>query len=75
MSVRMGEDKPSLLGFNTLISLQPTLEVDGVALSQADIQMLLSQTEGLAFLKGKWVEVDHRRLRSLLAQICRRKLH
>ena len=69
MSVRMGEDKPSLLGFNTLISLQPTLEVDGVALSQADIQMLLSQTEGLAFLKGKWVEVDHRRLRSLLAQM------
>lgn len=69
MSVRMGEDKPSLLGFNTLISLQPTLEVDGVALSQADIQMLLSQTEGLAFLKGKWVEVDHKRLRSLLAQM------
>lgn len=28
--------------------------------------MLLSQTEGLAFLKGKWVEVDHERLRKLL---------
>lgn len=69
LSVRMGEDKPSLLGFNTLINLQPALEVDGAVLSQADIQMLLSQTEGLAFLKGKWVEVDHRRLRSLLAQM------
>lgn len=69
MSVRMGEDKPSLLGFNTLISVQPALEVDGAVLSQADIQMLLSQTEGLAFLKGKWVEVDHKRLRSLLARM------
>ncbi|MGN1015374.1 MAG: DEAD/DEAH box helicase [Faecousia sp.] len=69
LSVRMGEDKPSLLGFNTLINLQPALEVDGTALSQEDIQKLLSQTEGLAFLKGKWVEVDHRRLRSLLAQM------
>ena len=69
LSVRMGEDKPSTLGFNALISMQPTLEVDGVALSEADIRSLLSQTEGLAFLKGKWVEVDHQRLRSLLKQM------
>lgn len=69
LSVRMGEDKPSLLGFNALISMQPTLEVDGVALTEADIRGLLSQTEGLAFLKGKWVEVDHQRLRSLLKQM------
>ena len=69
LSVRMGEDKPSLLGFNALISMQPTLEVDGMALSEADIRALLSQTEGLAFLKGKWVEVDHQRLCSLLEQM------
>ena len=58
-----------MLGFNALIAVQPELEADGVVLSQEDIQKLLSQTEGLAFLKGKWVEVDHRRLRSLLAQM------
>ena len=69
LSVRMGEDKPSTLGFNALISMQPTLEVDGAALSEADIRSLLSQTEGLAFLKGKWVEVDHQRLRLLLKQM------
>lgn len=69
LSVRVGEDKPPMLGFNALIAVQPELEVDGVVLSQEDIQKLLSQTEGLAFLKGKWVEVDHRRLRSLLAQM------
>ena len=69
LSVRIGEDSPSLLGFNALISMQPTLEVDGMELSEADIRGLLSQTEGLAFLKGKWVEVDHQRLRSLLAQM------
>ena len=69
LSVRMGEDKPPMLGFASLIAVQPELEVDGVVLSQADIQTLLSQTEGLAFLKGKWVEVDHKRLRSLLARM------
>lgn len=69
LSVRMGEEKPSMLGFNALISMQPTLEVDGMALTEADIRGLLSQTEGLAFLKGKWVEIDHARLRSLLARM------
>ena len=69
LSMRVGENQPALLGFDALIAVQPSLEVDGVALTQADIQELLSRTEGLAFLKGKWVEVNHKRLRSLLAQI------
>lgn len=69
LSVHMGERKPSMLGFDTLIAVQPELEIDGAALTQEDIQKLLSQTEGLAFLKGKWVEVDHKRLRSLLAKM------
>ncbi len=69
MSVRIGERKPSLLGFDALISVQPELEVGGVTLTKEDIQTLLSQTEGLAFLKGKWVEVDHAKLRQLLARM------
>lgn len=69
MSVRLGENQPSMLGFDTLVSLQPGLEVDGVPLTEADIRSLLAQTEGLALLKGKWVEVDHQRLRALLAQL------
>ncbi len=69
MSVRMGEKRPSMLGFDALISLQPELEVGGTALTRADIQMLLSQTEGLAFLKGKWVEVDHAKLKALLTRM------
>ena len=49
--------------------MQPRLVVDGIPLTQADIRRLLSETEGLAFLKGKWVEVDHERLRKLLKQM------
>ena len=69
LSVSLGEDRPSLLGFDSILSVQPKLVVDGVPLTQADIRKLLSQTEGLAFLKGKWVEVDHQRLRKLLEQM------
>lgn len=69
MSVSLGEEKPSMLGFDTLVSVQPRLMVDGMVLTEEDIKQLLAQTEGLALLKGKWVEVDHKRLRELLARM------
>ena len=48
MSVSMGEDKPTMLGANTLISMAPRLMVDGVPLTDTDIRTLLAQTDGLA---------------------------
>lgn len=69
LSVRLGEKKPSFLGFDTLVSVQPELIVDGVPLTKEDIEELLAQTDGLAFLKGKWVEVDHGRLKALLKEM------
>lgn len=69
MNLRLGEEKPAMLGFDSLVSLQPQLMVDGMELTGDDIQSLLDQTEGLAFLKGKWVEVNHERLKKLLARM------
>lgn len=69
VGVKLGEEKPAVLGFDALVSLQPSLMVDGVSLTKAEIQTLLKQTEGLAFLKGKWVEVNHEKLKKLLAEI------
>ena len=69
ISLKLGEEKPSMLGFDTLVTLQPQLVVDGVALTEADIRKILAQTEGLAYLKGKWIEVDHKKLQKLLKQM------
>lgn len=69
LSISLGEKEESMLGFDTLISMQPKLTVDGQELTEEDIRYLLAQTEGLAFLKGKWVEVNHKRLQELLAQL------
>ncbi len=69
LEVSLGDERPSMLGFDTLISVQPRLVVDGVVLTQEEIRQLLAQTEGLAMLKGKWVEVDHEKLRNLLQQM------
>lgn len=69
LAVSLGDEKPAMLGFDTLVAVKPKLMVDGVELSETDIRKLLSQTEGLALLKGKWVEVDHAKLRELLAKM------
>lgn len=69
LEASLGDQKPAMLGFETLISVQPKLAVDGMTLDENDIRELLEQTEGLALLKGKWVEVDHARLRELLQKL------
>lgn len=69
MAVNLGEKKASFLGFETLVTMQPQLIVDGEALTRQDIESLLAQTEGLAWLKGRWVEVNHEALRKLLADM------
>lgn len=69
LEASLGGKKPSMLGFDTLISVQPKLMVDGMEVGVADVRMLLEQTEGLALLKGKWVEVNHDKLRELLRKL------
>ncbi|MBR4759836.1 MAG: DEAD/DEAH box helicase [Lachnospiraceae bacterium] len=66
LGVTIGEKKPSLFGLESLIEMQPSLSVGGISLSEAEIRELLASTEGLAYLKGRWVEVDHARLHELL---------
>lgn len=69
VTVNLGEERPSYVGLDAILSMCPKLTVDGVALTKKEIQELLSQTEGLAFLKGKWVEVNHKKLRQLLDEV------
>ena len=69
LSVKIGDQEKPLLGADTLLTLQPSLTVDGVSLTPEDIAKLLAGTEGLALIKGKWIEVDHKRLKELLQQL------
>ncbi len=69
LQVNLGGKKPSLLGFETIVEMNPRLVVDGVELTDSEIRKLLKQTEGLAFLKGKWIEVNHERLEKLLERM------
>lgn len=69
VTVKMGEEKPSLLGLDALLHMAPSLTLGGVPLTEEEIRDLLTQTEGLSFIKGKWVEVNHEKLKKLLAEM------
>ncbi len=66
VSVSVGGKAPSSLGMAALLDFDVTLTLDGKPLSTKEIEELLASTEGLALIKGKWVEVDREKLSDVL---------
>src|ERR1022692_3847537 len=62
VTARIGGQQPSKLGMDALLDFRMEVSLDGETLTKAEIKRLLAQTDGLAFVRGKWVEVDHARL-------------
>jgi superfamily II DNA or RNA helicase len=68
VSATVGAHAPSKLGMDALLDFQMDVTLDGEKLSAAEIKQLLAHSDGLALVRGKWVEVDHERLRRTLDQ-------
>jgi superfamily II DNA or RNA helicase len=62
VKVTVGGSAPSRIGLDALLDFEMQVTLDGDALSKAELKRLLAHTEGLAFIRGKWVEVDPDRL-------------
>lgn len=67
MSVNIGTKAPSLIGLDALLDFNAHLSLGGETITVEELKKLISESEGLAFIKGKWTEVDHERLRETLA--------
>ena len=68
VSVSVGGKAPSGLGMSALLDFDVKITLDGVALSKKEIEALLASSEGLALIRGKWVEVDGEKLSEVLDQ-------
>lgn len=66
VSARIGGKAPSGLGLETLLDFQMEVTLDGERLTAAEIRQLLEKSDGLALVRGRWVEVDRERLRRML---------
>ncbi len=67
VSVTVGQSKaPSHVGLSGLVDFDVAVAVGDEQLSPEELQELLAQGSGLAKLRGRWVEVDQKRLQSLM---------
>ncbi len=68
VSATVGGRAPSLVGQDALLDFQVAVAIDGEPLNAAEIKGLLADSQGLVFIRGKWVEVDPQRLQQTLTQ-------
>jgi non-specific serine/threonine protein kinase len=62
----IGARPPSLLGKDALLDFSMEVTLDGERLSAAEIKALLAAGDGLQLLRGRWVEVDRKKLGRML---------
>lgn len=69
VTVRMniGNDTPRYVGIDALLDFDARIMLGDTVISEQEIRHILSKTDGLAYIKGRWVEVDHEQLKSVLA--------
>ncbi|WP_136809621.1 DEAD/DEAH box helicase [Desulfosediminicola flagellatus] len=66
ININIGQKIPSMVGLNGILDFSPRLMVGDTEITEEDARRLLLETEGLAFLKNKWVAVDQERLKQTL---------
>ncbi|MEA9445465.1 DEAD/DEAH box helicase [Candidatus Fukatsuia symbiotica] len=54
------------LGLNAMLDFDVSLSLDGEEISLAEWKQLLTMSDGLVQLKGRWIELDRKKLESVL---------
>src|SRR5712691_5189269 len=62
----VGGKAPSGLGHNALLDFEMEVTLDGERLTAAEISALLAHSDGLALVRGRWIEIDREHLRSMI---------
>jgi len=71
VTATVGDKKPAGLGQAALLDFRVDVTIDGEPLTAQEVEALLASTEGMALLRGRWVEVDRDRLRAMLDELAR----
>jgi SNF2 family DNA or RNA helicase len=67
INVNIGGKTPSHVGLGALLDFEPELMLGDTKITEEEARQLLNQSEGLAFIKNKWVTVDREKLEETLA--------
>jgi len=61
-----GDSKPSFVGMDAILNFNAQLFLGDMQISEKEARQLLNESEGLAFIKNKWVAVDPEKLKQTL---------
>ena len=64
----LGTGPPSQLGTAALLDFNMAVTLEGDALTEAELQVLLQGGDGLQLFRGRWVEVDRSRLQRMMTR-------
>ncbi|MFH1491684.1 MAG: DEAD/DEAH box helicase [Pseudomonadota bacterium] len=62
----VGDSRPSMVGMDAVLSFNVRLFLGDTEISEKEARLLLNESEGLAFLKNKWVAADPEKLKQTL---------
>lgn len=68
VTATIGGKAPSKLGLDALLDFRMEVTLDGETLTPHEIKELLANSEGLALIRGRWVEVDRERLGHMMEE-------
>ena len=68
VTATVGAKAPSALGTDALLDFHMEVTLDGQKLTQAEVKKILAGANGLALIRGQWVEVDRERLERMMGR-------
>ena len=67
VNIQVGDDSPTLFGMDSLLEFNAQLLLGDEIITEEEARRILEEAEGLAYIKGKWVEVDSKKLSQVLS--------
>ena len=66
VQVTLGKTPGKGIGADAILDFSIDVTLEGETLSEGELRAILAGTDGLALVRGRWVEVDRERLRQVL---------
>jgi len=66
VTATVGAKAPSALGTDALLDFRMEVTLEGQTLTQDEVKEILAGANGLALIRGQWVEVDRERLERMM---------
>jgi len=66
LKISVGDKQPSYVGMNAILNFDARIFIGDLKINEAEARKLLEESEGLAFIKNRWVAADPEKLRQTL---------